>query len=216
MEPTVLFEPHKTRPLADFYPEMRFEFPDLPDELFAFALIRAARALAKEGKVVRRRSIVHAYPGVTRYSLRSPDGLEVCAILSIRQQSCLGTRYIPRRFDPPATAGCCPSDLAWYDDIEQELRIDAAGCGHLFFLSLAVCPPDNACELPAILYDDYLDLLLLGAKGRILRMSHKPWTDLQLAQVYERSFNAGIQSAAVEVHTHLQRGSIKMNFGRIL
>lgn len=217
MSSSVVFEPFRAVPLSKFYPELRFEFSDLPDPLFDYALIQTARTMAKDGKLVRRRAVITPQGNVTTYSLRSPDGLEVCGILGIRIATNLGEHLIGRSFDPPAHSRCCGRDLAWYDDIENELHLQPhCACRACYYISLAVCPSDTACELPAVFYDDHLDLLLTGAKSRILRMDNKPWTNLQLAMAYDKAFNAALPSAAIDTHTHLQRGSIKMHFGRIL
>lgn len=218
MQETILFEPHKTVALSKFHPELRFEFPDLPEALFNFALLRAARTLATDGKVIRRRVTVYPYPNVETYKLQSHDGMEICAILGIRAlMADNSTRWIPRTFDTPDTLCECSRDMAWYDDMAEELHIrQKCGCRGVYFVSTAVRPADDACELPAEFYSEHLDLLLLGAKSRILRMNNKPWTNLQLATLYEKGFYDGIATAAVDAHTHLQNGKIKMQFGRII
>lgn len=216
MNETVLYEPFKTVPLSKFHPELQFEFPDLPEQLFDFALIRAARTIAKDGKVLQRRCVIHPQPNVCRYALRSPDGLELVAVLSIRHDTPCRTHYVRQSFVAPESSVCCDRHRAWYDDLEECLHIQTPYLNSIYYVTIAVTPPDAVCDLPAIYYDEYLDLLLLGAKARILRMNNKPWTNLQLAVAYDRSFAEGIQTAAVDTLVHSQTGFIKMQFGRIL
>lgn len=144
--------------------------------------------------------------------------MEICGILSIMYDSvCDHSDYVPRAFVAPASAVVCDRRIAWYDDIEGELHIRNAGCWPtVFYISLAVCPPDDTCELPEAYYSQYSDLLIMGAKALILRMNNKPWTNIQLAAVYDKSFTEGCARATVDAHTHLQRGHIKMGFGRII
>ena len=214
----IQYEQLKTVPLSKFHPELRFEFIDLPTQLFDYALIRAARTIAKDGGVIRRRIVINPTPYVENYKLRSPDGFEVCSVLGIWYDSCCGDGQVARGFTPLPSARLCPRDYAWYDDIEEELHIVQGVCRYpcLFYVTVSVCPPDETCELPAVFYDEYVDLLLLGAKARILRLNNKPWTNLQLAALYEKGFTEGIALASVEAHTKKMRGLIKMRPGRIL
>ena len=212
------FEPFKTVPLEKFLPELRFEFTDLPDALFKYALIRAARTMAQEGNLIRRRAVIYTKPGVTRYALRSPDGLEIHAILGAKASSCCTTdKRLKRHFEPPMGVHyICNKDSVWYDEHEEVLHIDL-GCHYQeVYVTLSVVPPDDACELPAIYFDEYVDMLLEGAKARILRQNNKPWTNLQLANAYEKNFTESIAFAAMETHAHKMRGSVKMNFGRVM
>lgn len=213
----ILYEPFKTVPLHQFRVELKFEFPDLPEALFDYAIIRAARTIAKDGNVIRRRIIVRPYPNAENYKLVSPDGLEVCSVLGIWYDSCCFEGPVRRSFVPPARACVCPREYAWYDDIDDELHITGrCGSQGVYYILVSVCPPDTACDLPAIYYDDFDDLLLLGAKSRILRMHKKPWSNLQLAAMYEKGFTEGIAAAAVEALTKKQRGVIKTQWGKIL
>ena len=216
MPPLIVFEPIRTVELEKFLPELRFEFPDLPEQLFKYALLRAARTAAHEGNLIRRKAIINSQRGVTRYALHSPDGMEICAILGIRHSSCCETRYMPRSFDPPENSCLCYREMAWYDDKEGVLHVVAACTPGTFYVSYAVAPKDDACTLPVEFYDDYLDILISGAKARIYRMGNKSWTNFQLADGYEKDFFQAINAAAVEAHTHKMRGRIKMNFGRTL
>lgn len=213
---TVLFEPFRTVPLNKFLPELRFEFKDLPDELFYFALLRVARVMAQEGNLIRRRVMIEAQPGVTRYALRSPDGLDVNAILDIRVAHCCETHGVRRSFIPPDEACCVAQDVAWYDDIEEVLHIEKPLCNATYYVLLSVAPAYDACELPAVFYDDYIDTLMLGAKSRILCIDNKPWTNLQLSSLYDRLFTENIPLLAMELATHKQRGAVKMKFGKVL
>lgn len=214
---SVMYEPFRAVALDKFLPELRFEFSDLPDPLFKWALLRSARDMAREGNLVRRRAIIHTQCNVTRYALRVPDGLELCAILGIHAISCCRDFHNVRRsFDPPEGAICCGREKAWYDDLEGELHLVSPYFPGTYFVTMAVMPADDACELPALYYDEHIDVLLTGARARILRMVNKPWTNLQMADAYEKHFRESIAIAAVDTNTHMMRGTVKMNFGRVL
>lgn len=214
MNEIVIFEPFRTIPLKKFHPELRFEFNDAPDQLFDFALIRTARQMARDGNLIRRRAKLNLHAHIFNYKLRSPDGLEVCNILGHHTDAgCC--HHTARSFTPPDDCLPCHQMVVWYDDIEEELRVEPSADATLW-LELSVMPADDACELPAPYYDKYVSILIAGAKARILQQGGKPWTNYQLAVIYERAYKSQLADAVVDLATHKQRGAVKMNFGRIL
>lgn len=214
----VVYEPHKTLPLAEFHSELLFEFPDIPSALFDYYLLKAARKMAKDGKFIRRRVVLFTQRCVTRYRLNSPDGQEICAILGIHASHCgdCVPHPVSRSFDPPCTAHCCGRERVWYDDKDSELHFHNPFFPATYYISMAVCPSRSACELPAEYLNDHLETLLTGTKAYILMLTGRPWTNLQLGNAYLKEFSTAIANEAIEVHTHKQRGSIRMNFGRAL
>lgn len=214
----VVYEPFRTIPLAELSDELRFEFPDLPTQLFDHYLLKCAIIMAKKGKLVRRRAIVNARHGVTRYALMSPDGMEICAILSIRNEPICG-KYdyeVPRSFTPPVGVRDCAREIAWYDDLEKVLHIEPRYCHGRYHVEMAVTPTMNDCELPEVYKTEFLDTLTVGARAHIMLISGRPWTNLQLGQAYYRDFMERIGMDSTDAATHKMRGAIHMNFGRAL
>lgn len=214
----ILYEPFKTLPLTEFRDELRFEFPNLPVPLLDHYLLRAARHMARVGNLIRRRAVIHAHHGVTRYRLQSPDGMQINAIHGIRRApDCgCGSQSIMRSFDPPEGAFCCGREIAWYDDLENVLHVTPPYCHGSYYVSLSVLPARDACELPDKYYTDFLDTLLMGTKGGIMLITGRPWTNLALGQAYTNEFNTLISGDAIDTAAHKQRGSVKMNFGRVM
>lgn len=219
-EKTILYEPFKTRPLSDFHDELRFEFKDLPTQLFDYYLLKAAREMAREGNLIRRRAIIHTEQCVTRYRLESPDGLEINGILQARVKPCsCGPYLVPRSFTPPDESSCCCCGCnreIWYDDQDKVLHINSPYVAALYFITLSVMPEVDACELPEAFLTTYLDTLMLGTRAKIFLITGRPWTNLQLGQGYYNEFLKAIPRAGLEVATHKMRGGVKMQFGRAL
>lgn len=199
--------------LEKFLPELRYEFQDLPDELFKFSLVRAARTMARSGDVDVRRAHIQAEPCVTRYAIHPPLDYELVKIISAstESKSLNLVRHKPKSWNVYAH-----ETVIWYDDLECILQIRNIHCPTTIHLNITVCPPDNTCELPFIYYDQYLELLTMGVKANLLRMLNKPWTNLQLAMVYDRAFQQGINELTVDAHMHKTKGIVKMDFGRVL
>lgn len=218
MNDTILYEPFRVRPLSDFRAELNFEFPELPDPLWDYFLVKTAIDMAKRGNFVRRRIAIKAQNGVTSYLLKSPDGLDICALLSVRlaQPGCCGTQVIPRSFEPPDGAIACCRDTAWLDPQDSILHVSAGhNCG-MFYVTVAVAPPMGACELPDVYYSELLAPLLYGTKGSVLMLSGKSWTNMQLGKAYMDEYMKQTGAAAQEFLTRKQRGIIRMNFGKVL
>lgn len=214
----IVFEPYKSLPLIDFHDELRFEFPDLPAQLFDHYLVSAAIKMAKAGNLIRRRAVIKAQHGVTRYRLESPDGLDLHTILGIMSApDCgCGSYAITRSFDPPEGAYSCGREIAWYDDIEKVLHVCPPYCHGHYFVTMAVAPKRGTCELPEKFMTEFLDTLIMGTKASILLITGRPWTNLQLGNAYANEFTKMIGTNAVDTATQRQRRSVKMQFGRVL
>lgn len=217
MNDTIQYEPFRLRPLSDFRAELNFEFPELPDQLWDYYLVKTAITMAKRGNFVRRRIVLKAQDGVTRYLLKSPDGLDVCGILSARVSQCgsCGSSIMTRSFSPPDDAAVCCKDTVWYDPYEDVLHISGAHHPGLYFITVAVAPRMGACELPDVFYSELLTPLLYGTKGSVLMLAGKSWTNVQLGKAYTDEFMKQIGEAAQDFLTRKQRGVIRMNFGRV-
>lgn len=202
-------------PLDKFQAELRFEYPDLPEPLFAHYLARTARDMARRGRLVRRRAVIRGRCGVSRHLLEPPDGMEIDAVLGIRFSTCCGHEIVGRTFTPPEHSSCCSRETAWYDDTERVLHVDGTREG-VYHVELSVLPPPDACTLPSVFYDRHFQALLLGTRGSILMITGRPWTNLQLGRaLYSECLNE-IVRADLETATHGMRGAVMMNFGKVM
>lgn len=214
----VLYEAFRTRPLSDFHAELSFEFPTLPEALFDYYLIRTAIDMAKRGNLIRRRAVLTAQHGVTRYRLVSPDQFELLHIMNIRREphcACM-SENLPRSFCPPATAERCGRDIAWYDEQEQVLHINPPYCHGDYYVEMSVTPPAEPCELPAEFLDKYQPTLLMGTKAAILMITGRPWTNVQVGAALRNEYLRAVAADAVDTMSHRMRGGVKMQFGKVL
>lgn len=214
-----MFDKTKTVPLSKFLPELRFEFQDLPDELFYFAIVRTARRLANGGDIDIRKSILHIKPYVTRYALRLPPDVDLVNIISLEPQFDYKGQLKPLnllRGRPKNWQNYQYEGIAWYDDIDKIIHVQNYNVLADFILHISVSPLDSACELPLIYYDELIELMMLGIKATILKMDNKPWTNLQLAFTYDKAFDQGVHELTVTNHMHKTKGIFKMNIGRVM
>lgn len=217
----VIYEPFRMIPLTELHEELRFEYPDLPAPLFDYYLTRTAVDMAERGNLIRRRAAIELEPGVTRYALASPDGLKLWAILSIWYARCglrCGVRGERRSLVPPKDAvvcGCDDRSVAWWDEQERELNVNGCRQGALY-VNMAVTPDRQACELPAIYRDEYLETLLMGTRSAIMLITGRPWTNLRLGGQLRVEYQNMIRELSANTMLGRQRGAIRIDFGRAL
>lgn len=212
----VIYEPFETKPLSDFHDELKFEFPSLPFQLFDHYLISAARQMAEEGNLIRRKAYIRLQPCVTRYRLDVPDDTELVGIIRMRQFEDCGCfdHSVRRAFVPPVSQPWGGAE-SWYDDSEDVLHIETPFAGGVE-VTISVRPKRDACSLPVEYYDDFMPALMAGVKSKIMMITGRPWTNMRLGAAYASEFKKAIADAAVQVATHKQRGRIKMGFGRAM
>lgn len=215
----IVYEPRKTRPLSDFYPELRFEFPNVPEQLFQYYLVRTARDMARSGDLLRRTAVLTARPGVTRYRLVAPENETVLSVLDILKEAecpCAPDKVVPRTFVQPETFYSCTKEIAWYDDIDKIIHINGACCAGRYLISLSVLLDEGVCELPEEFYTLYFHTLLMGTKAGILMITGRPWTNMRVGGELFNEYRRLVQGHAFDVMRHKQRGAVKMQFGRAL
>lgn len=144
-----------TRPLCDFRDELRFEFMDLPVQMFDYYNLKTARYMARFANLIRRRIEVTPEYCVTRYKLTFDEACtEFHRVLSIlverpyivegdyfrlkNDRRCTPSNpdiFYPDcdcRHSPYIKAILCPPDEAWFDEFEKVLHIhepQAPQCG---------------------------------------------------------------------------------------
>lgn len=211
----VTYEPYPVIPLTDLHEELRFEYPDLPDQLFDYYNMRTAVDMAQRGNLLKRVVNIELEPNVTRYVLRSPDGLKLWSIMSAHIDGCCGTSKVRRFMSRPDTLHCWFGKDVWWNDTEQTLHVETCGGGVLRVV-IAVVPDRDACELPRVYKDKYLETLLMGTRAAMMLITGRPWTNLRLGGQMRAEYINMVAALSVENATHGQRGTVKINFGRAL
>lgn len=216
---TTVWEPYPTAPLNKFFPELRFEFKDLPPQLFQYYILQTAVDMAEKANILRRWCEIELEPCVSRYALESPDGMRVWAVMGIFRLSGpidKGIRRVRRSYGPPEGAVCLPQNVAWYDPYDGVLHYSGdCLCGNLF-ANVAVVPERDACDLPEIYYDRFYSALLTGTRARIMLITGRPWTNLRVGASLMQEYENMLSRDAVRVAERGQRGMIKMQFGKVM
>lgn len=77
----------------------------------------------------------------------------------------------------------------------------ASAVTDLLSLTVTLRPSDSAVGLPDELYAAFRDAIANGARGKLLAMPDKPWTNLQLGTMYLNNFEQAIASARAGADT---------------
>lgn len=215
----IVWEPYPTIPTIKFQEELRFEFKDLPPQLFQYYIMQTAVDMAEKGNLIRRWCQIELEPCVTRYALKSPDGMRIWAIMGIFRSpgpiDC-HVRETRRTYGPPSNACCVPENVAWYDPYDGVLHYEGdCACGNLF-VNVSVVPERTACELPRIYYDRFYSALLVGVRARIMLITGRPWTNMRVGSQLMLEYERMLSQDAVRVAERKQRGSIKIQFGKVM
>lgn len=212
----VVFDRMPSVPLESFRPELRFEFPDIPDQLFDAYLRLTAIDMAWKAPLVRRSLTIHMLPGVTRYDITPEDGTTMRAILraSLSSGGGCGVRDIPRFSSEPG--GPCGEGI-WYDAEEKVLHTNTpCECGSRLRVVMAVVPSSDSCELPVVYRDDVYPTLIMGTRARLLMISGRPWTNMRVGGELHNEYNRMLGRDSVRKHMGRQAGIVRMDFGPVM
>lgn len=216
---TTVWEPFPTVAINKFFEELRFEFKDLPPQLFQYYVLQTAVDMAEKANLIRRWCKIELEPCVTRYQLRSPDGMRIWAIMGVFRSEgpddC-AVRNARRSYGPAENARCLPENVAWYDPYDGVLRYTGAcECGNLY-VNVSVVPERAACELPQIYYERFYSALLTGVRARIMLITGRPWTNMRVGASLMQEYERMLSQDAVRVAERRQRGMIKIQFGKVM
>lgn len=215
----VVYEPFPTTPLSEFHAELRFEWKDLPAELFDYYLLRTAIEMCRKAPLVTRTVRIKLQPGVTRYAVKSPDGMEMTALTGVSQHptgsdSCLHDvrRTLVAGEDWPRLR----RDKVWYDPDEQVLHACMCDCGGELRVSMGVVPGRNSCALPSQFEHELFPALIMGTRASIMLITGRPWTNLKVGSELYAEFRRMMGKLAQDAALCGQRGIVKIGFGRAL
>lgn len=201
-------------PVDAFFPELAFEFNEVPDEIYANYLLRAVDRMAREGNLLRRKAEIHVQEHVEHYLLEPGDCMDIVAIMKcclVKSNGCRGP--VVRLTDEP----CCISHglYSWYEH-PNVVWFRPARHNDVFEVEFSVAPTFDACEVDKILFEKYHDVVLSGVRAYLYAISDKPWSSDQKFAMYTEIFQRGIQSASLEMMTGGQRGMIRTKRPRVL
>jgi hypothetical protein len=99
-----------------------------------------------------------------------------------------------------------------YFDIDDRtiLRVYPSVAGDIFDGQAICVPLETATEVPDIIYDEWVEPIVAGAKWRLLSMPNKGWSNPDSAKELQRSAQRGMVTANRKYNKNRTRGSLSV------
>lgn len=78
---------------------------------------------------------------------------------------------------------------------------------------VSVAPTQDCCEVDALIYQRYRDVIIDKALAMLYQVKQARWFDLQLSLQHEKQYKAGLVQATADRLFGVKRGKIKMRAG---
>lgn len=181
------------------------------------AYARAARQLCVESRWLRVQASSTTVPGLQRYSLGNDPWLDILNLHAVEIGDAGNISPLrvwdPRQWNPnnapgrPAFYAYVPeAQFVLYPVPDKEYQITA---------SIEVAPKAGATQLPDILFNKWEQAMQDGALAYLLSIPGEPWSNPQMAMIYERRYRAAISNAKTDVQRLYQNGSLRARTPRI-
>lgn len=211
---SVVYQAQPKVVLSGFIPELAFEFPDVPEEIFSNYILRAIDKLARDGNVLRRKAHIHVQEHVENYQLMPEDCMELVAVMRCRSVRSNSLHADVVRLTQEPT--CIIHGIYTWFEPPDFIFFRPARHGDVFEIDFAVAPTFDACEVDRVLFTKYYDTVMYGVRSYLYAMPDKSWSDANKATAYTTMFLSGIRAAGIEAMTGHQRGAIRAKRPRVL
>lgn len=195
--------------LSDFYKHIKTFVPGVPEPAIDFAVNRSAREFCSLSWFSRRSITVTLVEDQASYALAPADSTneEIIGVHAVE--------YDDRPLDPTKpelvnTRVGKPHE--WYTEQYTALVLnptpDSNYDGETVQVRIAVQPTIASESIPNDVYREFQQAIAEGAIAWLLQMPKQPWTDLQMAQKWERQFI----SKAMRAKEIAMRGAMPWGF----
>lgn len=207
---TVVVDAFPKIPLEDFLPELRVEFPEVPDEMLMHYSRLSVMEICERANVLTRTISICLEPCVENYLLEAPDCVKVIAILSVcRHQEGGCPSSVTRLTNTPCYVPCFKS-VSWWEQPNIIRFKPAPSIREYADIRVVVSPTREACEVDEVLATTYRELVFLGVRYRLYGIPRQKWSSEPLAVQTRQDFDMRLAAAAIDKLLGGQRGVIKM------
>lgn len=181
------------RPIDDFIPDVITKVNSVPDEVAANEIRNAAIEFSRRALLLRRTACMDAQANVADYYPELPDDYAVHSVVGVTLD---GVSYRGCTTGASLRAEC--GGVFSYDAYNGAVVLDpppardSIGC---LCVEVVVRPGQESCQLPAELYDGYVNDIAAGAAANLLLMRDTPWLDRTSAGIYRGIFSNAINHA---------------------
>lgn len=174
----------------EFLPEVLLHIPEVTEEIAMHYIRQSCIDVCRRAKILQREIELELYPCVSDYLLDSPDCVDVMQVVSLRSGVCAPRSYVVT--DNVLTFTPAPTQA---DQVT---------------VTLTVSPREDSCEVDAILFNKYKELVQSGALWRLYIIPRRPWSDQNAAALHRTMYDNMITSAGVDRVTRNQQGPYRV------
>lgn len=186
--------------------------PDCPDITATFWLREAAISFCERTEAWRQRLVVSvdATGFVDLSGLVPADS----ALVSILNASLDGRQLEPETesvldsdYDGWRTGGLVGTpELFGQTTFDNLVIVPATGATQQIAIVMALKPQIDSANVPDFIVNHYKDIVMLGARSRLLGIPNKPWSNQNLALALESEFDMKCNSARGNIKQGQQKG----------
>ena len=140
------------------------------------------------------------------YNLSFTDSDLTAGVLSVNHS--LNDQYVYVMVVDNNDVSVVPDEVTYTD--ANNCEVDLSGYGTLTgtwnlvifsgSTSLSTVSTSDATSVDDIIYYNYYDGVVAGTLARLLRMPKVPWSDFEMAKIYNSEYNAHINRAKIDLH----------------
>jgi hypothetical protein len=185
---------------SDFHTDLLAEVPGVSTPLATRVLRRVVRDFCKRTDCYQADlSELSIISGTQAYTLSDPANNEIIRLVKVQKADTNDSRIFKKQFldyifDPPTFTLQTEPTENFTLEMRASLRPDA-----------------SSTTVDDIIYDNYYDGIIVGASARLLRMQKLPWTDMQLANVYNKEYADYIRKARIDLNKEFTNRVITIN-----
>lgn len=192
-----------SKTVADLEDFVALYAPDAPSVVLQHVLREAIVRFMRESQIFQDEITVEAQCQVRDYPLVLPHCQQLVTIESVETgEGCLQ--------HPGAVTGAKFWD--WHRDGMEPVLVMRwmPRDGSLLVVRYAWAIARDDCELPRHLYEQWMEAVKCGALAELLRMPKQEWSNLGLADQYERFYNVELVKAKNRRWSNYSRGPMMM------
>lgn len=179
-------------PLDTFVSESRLHFPDATQDPLEDAVRRACHEFTRRTGVLECDIPIQVQANMAQYPLQASE----CDLEphTVRHISYRGSEYLLNERIRRCTIGAYAFQLPSPD----MLVLDNPPCTDAtepMLVRVQLRTERYACQIPRLLYDEHIDVLLDGVRANMLDMRGFHWSDARSALTYRAMFGQGVSAA---------------------
>jgi hypothetical protein len=213
-----------TVPLTDFLPEVMQYVPDVPEFVAINSLRNAAIEFCEKTRVLQLSlAPITLQNDKANYTMQVPPGIKFVDLVDayiddrlIIPKSSEELSRIYRATDWRLLKGSTAYvTRVTYPEIQLVPYLETVS-GEVLRIRASVAPTRDATEVPETLYEEFVEQISYGARGRLYGTPKQSYTDKTLAREYLMMFRSAIGEAKTRVNRGLTRASGSIEFQRVI